>query len=295
MRTPKILTLAVLAAIATTATLAACTTPGMRVSNANRLGLPTFMIPRTMTVDGYQLKAYERTHELGGVATIYIEGSGAVWKKGIRKTLNVTGDPTPENPVGMVLASNDPSKNVIYVGRTCQYGAKKIGADECPTDTLTTKMYAPDMVALYGHVLDDLKTRYRFTGFHLVGFESGGGLATILASERSDVLTLRTVAAILDTETFARAKGMTGFDTSLNPVSRVPDLINMPQHHYLAQFDDVVPNEIYHGYAQAFGDNRCLSYTLVPDVDHTYDWSDTWAGAVKQTVTCMDIFKNQNP
>ncbi len=291
MRTRKILTLAILAALTTTAGLSACTTPGMRTTNANRLGLPTFMIPRTFTVDGYQLKSYERTHDIGGVATIYIEGSGAVWNRG----WNPLKDPTPENPVGMVLASNDPSKNVIYLGRTCQYGMKKIGSDTCPQDTLTTKMYASDMIALYTHTLDALKSRYRFTNFHLVGYESGGGLAAILASERTDVLTLRTVAGILDTETFARAKGLSGYDASLNPVTRVPDLINIPQHHYLAQFDDLVPNEIYHGFAQAFGNSKCLTYTLVPEVDHTYDWSGTWAAAAKQAVTCMDKPLNPTP
>ena len=267
--------------------LSACTTPGMRVSNANRLALPTFMYPRTITVDGYQIKTYERTHALGGVATVYIEGSGNVWGRGF-DLANIMDDPTPQNPVGMVLASNDTGKNVIYVARPCQYGMKKVGADTCPADTLTTRMYAPDMVALYNHVLDGLKSRYRFTKFQLVGYESGGGLATLLASERDDVLSLRTVAGILDTETFARAKGLTGFEVSVNPVTRVPKLIDVPQHHYLAQFDDLVPNEIYHSFAQAFGNNRCLSYTLVPEVDHTYDWAETWAGAAKLAVTCMD-------
>lgn len=277
MRTP-------LFALALAVLLSACSTPGIRQNNANRLAYPVFMIPRTLTVDGYQLKLYERVHDKGATATVYIEGSGEVWHRGF----NPMQDPTPGNPVALALAAQDSGKNVLYVGRTCQYGMKKVGADECPQSTLRNRMFNADMVALYGHVLDEMKQRYRFTGFHLVGFESGGGLATILAAGRSDVLSLRTVAGVLDTDIFAKVRDIQWINESQNPVSVVPQLISMPQHHYIAQLDDVVPNDVYHSFAQAFGDNRCLAYTLAQNTDHTYDWSENWTAFAREPVTCIN-------
>jgi hypothetical protein len=273
-----------LSVLAVTVFLAACSTPGVRQNNANRLAYPVFMIPRTLTVDGYQLKLFERVHDKGTTATVYIEGSGEVWHRGF----NPMSDPTPKNPVALALASQDSGKNVLYIGRTCQYGMKKMGADECPQSTLRNRMFNDDMVALYGHVLDEMKQRYHLTGFHLVGFESGGGLATILAANRSDVLSLRTVAGVLDTDMFAKARDIQWVEASLNPVSVVPQLISMPQHHYIAQLDDVVPNDVYHSFAQAFGDDRCLSYTLVQNTDHTYDWSENWTAFAREPVTCIN-------
>jgi hypothetical protein len=70
----------------------------------------------------------------------------------------------------------------------------------------------------------------------------------------------------VDTTVYTKNVGLEGYEASLNPVNSVPKLITMPQHHYLAQMDDVVPNLVYHSYAQAFGDNRCLQHTVAQNV-----------------------------
>jgi hypothetical protein len=257
--------------------------PGVRETNANRLALPVFMIPRTVTAEPFKLKAYERVHTKNTNAVVYIEDSGNVMVDGTR----FEADPTPKYPVALSLASQDSSTNVIYLGRPCQYRMGMVDAKaECPSTYLTTHMFAPDVLQAYDTALNDLKARYQITGFNLVGAGSGGGLATILAAARKDVLTLRTVAGLLDTQTYARAHKLSGFDASYNPIDSVPDLMNMPQHHYVAQFDDVVPNAVYHSYAQAFGNDRCLGYTFVQNVDHTYDWSSNWTAFAKDPVTC---------
>jgi hypothetical protein len=267
-------------------TLAACATPGVRLNNAQRLAGPVFMLPRTATIDNFQIKLYERMHTRGGAtARVYIEDSGEVLDRGF----NPTKDPTPLNPIGLVLASHDPSPDVIYMARPCQFGSKKPGADECPLDVLKGRVFAPEMIALTNGVLDDIKKRYRVQNFELIGFGTGGGLATILAGERDDVVSLRTVAGVLDTITYAKAHELSGYEASLNPINSVPKLITMPQHHYLAQLDDRVPNLVYHSFAQAFGDNRCLDHTLVQNVDHRYDWGSVWTGLVRAPVTCLEV------
>lgn len=275
---PRSVVLSLLASAA----LAACATPGIRESNANRLALPVFMIPRTITADDFQIKVYERAHAKNDTAIVYIEGSGDVMVDKNRFASN----PTPTRPVGLQLASYDSHKNVIWLARPCQYGTTVAGAKECPVDYLTTRMFAPEVLAAYNAALDEIKARYQLTGFHLVGFGSGGGLATLLAAARPDVQTLRTAAGLLDTATYAKAHNLTGYEQSLNPINSVPQLVDMPQRHYIAQFDEVVPNAVYHSYAQAFGDDRCLGYTFIQNVDHNYDWAENWPAFAREDVTC---------
>ena len=264
--------------------VSACTTisPGVRENNANRLAFPVFMIPRDVAAGPFTLKAFERVHNKGAVADLYIEGSGNV----MVDDTNFEADPTPKRPVGMQLAAMDPNANVIYLARPCQYRKQMAGAKECPTKYLTTDMFAPDVIDAYDKAIDEIKARYEIDAFNIVGFGSGGGLAAILAGKRDDIKTLRTVAGLLDTQTYATAHQLTGYEGSFNPIDSVPALMNKPQHHYIAQFDAVIPNTIYHSYAQAFGDDRCLGYTFIQDVDHTYDWAENWAAFVKEPVTC---------
>lgn len=277
----RTLTSALLAAL----TLSACTgiSPGLRENNANRLAFPVFMIPRDVPAGPFTLKGYERAHERGGMADLYIEGSDNVMVDGTRFEV----DPTPKAPIGLQLAAMDPAKNVIYLARPCQYRLGMKGAEECPVKYLTTDMFSPDVISAYNAALDEIKARYKLTGFNIVGFGSGGGLATILAGQRADIKTLRTVAGLLDTQTYSLAHNLTGYDQSFNPIDSVPNLINKPQHHYIAQFDQVIPNAVYHSYAQAFANDRCIGYTFIQNVDHNYDWSENWAAFVKDPVTCI--------
>lgn len=269
-----------------TAMTGCAATPGVRESNANRLAFPVFMIPRDVNAEMFKLKTFERVYEKGGVANVYFEGSGHPY---VTPTLEDT-DPTPKNPVGLQMASYDPAPNVIWMGRPCQYRMNLVNAkkgDECPTKYLTDAMFAPEVIAAYDAALDDLKSRYGFTEFNLAGYDSGGGLAALIASARTDVLSLRTAAGLLDTQTYASAHGLPAMTASLNPIDATPHLANMPQHHYIAQFDAVVPNAVYHSYAQAINDERCMEYTFIQNVDHNYDWSEHWAAFVKEPVRCM--------
>lgn len=285
MRAPSI---ALTAVLLSTVAVTACSSvsPGMRETNANRLAFPVFMIPRDVVAEPFKLKTYERVYKKGGIASIYLEGSGNPYVTPEQEDVDVT----PKNPVGLQMASYDPSPNVIWMARPCQYRMNLVGAkkdDACPTKYLTDAMFAPEVIAAYSAALDDLKARYKFTGFNLVGYDSGGGLAALLTSARNDVLTLRTAAGLLDTQTYARAHELPAMTASMNPIDATPQLAKIPQHHYIAQFDQVVPNAIYHSYAQAINDGRCIGYTFIQNVDHNYDWSENWAAFVKEPVTCM--------
>jgi hypothetical protein len=67
--------------------LTACSTPGVRQNNANRLAMPVFMIPRVATIDGYQTAL--RTPSGQPVRNHYIEDP-----RGFRSRHELDNSPT---------------------------------------------------------------------------------------------------------------------------------------------------------------------------------------------------------
>lgn len=266
-------------------TTAACSTlsPNWREGNADHLAYPVSMYPRTETAEGVGFRVYERIKG-GPDAVIYIEGAeDAMNNYGIRYSFN----PTPDDVVALKLASFDTYPNMIYMARPCQFRTKVAGYDECPIKKyLGNEMFAPAVIAAYQTAIDQLKTRHHLSNIHLVGYGSGGGIATILAGSRGDVLSLRTVAGLLDTQTFTRIHNMPPMTGSINPIDQAPKLMNMPQHHYIAQDDSLMPATLYHSYKQAFFDNSCLSYTFVRPRDGGKDWTTYWTDWSRDIPVC---------
>lgn len=275
--------LAVLCAL----TLSACSTFSInwREGNADRLARPVFMLPRIISADGFNLKAFERVRARGEMATIYIEGSEDTIGHGLRFKFN----PTPADLGGLKLASFDSAPNVIYLARPCQFRQKVVGFDDCPTELyLGAQMFAPSVIAAYNTALNQLKLRYNLAGFHVVGYGSGGGLAAILASNRTDVKSLRTVEGVLDLETFARRHGLPPYTGSINPVDAALRLQNIPQMHYVRPINGVVPADQFHSFAQAFVDDACVGHRMVQvDENNNVDWTAYWTDWSKDVPVCM--------
>ncbi len=95
----------------------ATTLPYMRAETAQRIAAPAWMLKRDISASPFILRSYERIHDRGGVANIYIEGDGAEYTSPSEWSEN----PTPKNPVALHLASKDNAENVIYIARPCQY------------------------------------------------------------------------------------------------------------------------------------------------------------------------------
>ena len=266
-------------------TTAACSalSPNWREGNADHLAYPVSMYPRTETAEGIEFRVYERIKG-GQDAVIYIEGAeDAMNNYGIRYSFN----PTPDDVVALKLASFDTYPNMIYMARPCQFRTKVAGYDECPIEKyLGNEMFAPAVISAYQTAIDQLKIRHHLSNIHLVGYGSGGGIATILAAGRKDVLSLRTIAGLLDTQTFTRIHNMLDMTGSINPVDMAPHLLNTPQHHYLAQDDALIPSVVYQSYQQAFFDHSCLSSTYVRTRDGGKDWTAYWTDWSRDIPVC---------
>ncbi len=250
----------------------------MRDVTADRIARPAFMAERVVPAGMFDLMAWERIHEDYAPVTLYIEGDGLAWVSPQRVSL----DPTPKNPVGLHIAAMDKSENVVWLARPCQY----IRSEACDAKYWTGARFAPGVIESYMAALDNIKRMYGVPEFHLVGYSGGAAVAALLAAERDDVASFRSVAGNLDHETWTNLHGVSALEQSLNPVDVARDIAHIPQHHFIGGQDEIVPPALYHSWAQASGETDCVRSTLVIEAEHEDGWPAQWPDLLDRELDC---------
>lgn len=260
------------------ASISACDTsskyyakPYLREETADRLAHPVWMVEREIPAGLFSLPVYERMHERHEPATVYIEGDGLVDSK----------NPTPRNPVSLHLATKDKSENLVWMARPCHYNT----IANCDPVYWGNQRFSPEVLTGYNLALDEIKKRYNIEAFHLVGFDGGGAIATILAAQRSDVLTLRTVAANLDPAIYAEEHQIPALD-GLSPIDFAPNLANVPQTHFIGGQDKVISPALLHSYLQAVGPSNCVKYKFIQEAEHEKGWVEKWPELLLEMPAC---------
>lgn len=253
----------------------------MRDQVASRIARPAFMVPRIVPAGPFNLTAWERMHTHRAPATVYIEGDGIAWVSSRTKSL----DPTPKNPVALHLAAMDKSENLAWLARPCQFSGWT-GAGPCPDTYWTGGRTAPEVLSAYHAALDNIKAMYDVTAFHLVGYSGGAAVAALVAAQRTDVLSLRTVAGNLDYATFSQIHGVSPLTDSLDPVSVAPRLARLPQRHFIGGQDRIVPPAIFSSWKQASGPGGCVRSVLIAQNDHESGWVEKWPELLALPVNC---------
>jgi hypothetical protein len=252
------------------------TYPYMRTETAQRIAAPAWMIKRDINASPFLIRAYERIHDRGGVATVYIEGEES----------ETQSEATPLNPVALHLASKDKAENVIYLARPCQYTGMLSPAEKCDQKYWKEGRLSEEVIQSIDTALDEISKRYSITSFDLVGYSSGGAIASLIAARRDDITSLRTVAGILDHEVYSNEIQIEPLNESLNPVSQAPALANMPQYHFIGGRDNVVPPAVLHSYLQAMPPSKCVQTMLLQEASHDDGWVDKWPELLELPVTC---------
>lgn len=285
-RTHKISTLAAL--LVATAALSACYMPtlDMKKQTLTRLAVPTGMMERQIPAKPYLITAFERVSRKGDVATIYIEGGQLVWDDFIKERETAT----PLNPLALHMSTRDLSANVIWLARPCQYTTKLDGS-ACSREEFTSGRFSLSNLRAMNLALDNVQRKYAIKGFHLVGVGDGGGVAVHLAAARKDVLSLRTVAGVVDTDVFAQVYMPEEHEVfvdkaSNNPAIHAAHLASMPQHHFLGEWDDMVGPEMAQNFRHATGNSHCVRVSEVKSVTNDKGWVNRWPDLLKNPVDC---------
>ncbi len=265
--------------------LAGCNQAQTRVESADAFVAGHGLIKIIIQTEQFKLFSYQSITSAEDVATFYIEGDGLAWLNRKR----ISQNPTPENPVSLKLALTDPSANVIYLARPCQYIDLKT-EQHCSSDYWTTKRFAPEIIASIDQAITQIKQRANINKIRLVGYSGGGTIAAILAATRNDVVDLRTVAANLDIELFVRHHEVTPLTGSMNPIDFAKTLINIPQIHFVGEDDDIVTRAITESYIsdlKKYDVNlRCVKVQQIKNTSHAEGWETEWQRYVDEVVRC---------
>jgi len=254
----------------------------MKDDTVKRTALPVFMLERNIPAQDFIIEARERVYEKFKPATVYIEGDGVAFYDDV----SVSDDPTPVDPVALRLAAQDSGANVIWLARPCNITKGWKHGSQCPSDFWTGKRFAPEVIDNYQTVLDNIKATYGIPSFHLVGYDGGAAVATILAAQRSDILSLRTVAGNLDPRTTAELHNVVYSDESLSPIDFAPAVADLPQRHFLGKLDRTTPPAVYNSFAQSVADGHCMNVTMVDNADHVLGWVEQWSVLKDMPLDC---------
>ncbi len=197
---------------------------------------------------------------------VYLEGDGHSWATTTQPSL----DPSPHNLLVPRLAVDDPTPNV-YLARPCQF----VMAPTCQTSLWTDQRFSQAVVDRLSQALDQLKQRYGNREFELVGYSGGAALALLLAAQRNDVTQVQTLAGNLSPRLWAAMKGLSPLDGSLEPLDYRNRLALIPQRHFIAEADSIIPGHLADQYQQALGSplSQCVH---VPGASHDKGWEATW-------------------
>jgi hypothetical protein len=263
--------------------LGGCTTFSLEARHeaATKIASSAALHERVITAGLFNLTVWERAPMAGTPVDLYIEGDGLAWLDAHTKSLN----PTPPSPLALQLAATDRAVNVIYLARPCQYTSWN-GKGACPDLYWSHGRTAPEVIAAYQTALDNIKNTYHVSGFNLIGYSGGAAVAVLVAAERSDVLSLRTVAGNIDYTAFTTLHSISPMDASLNPVKAAPALTSLPQLHFIGGADTVVPAVIFNSWKQASGTSFCVQSVAVPDTSHEKGWVEKWPALLNTPLPC---------
>lgn len=239
------------------------------------------------TLRAYSLKASPKVKTL----TIYIEGDGLAWLSTNRPSAN----PSPRIPTGFNLALQHREKSAVaYLARPCQYVFNQEWRN-CRSAYWTHLRFSPEVIAAMNQAVTYLKHYYHAKYIILVGYSGGGSIATLVAARRKDVIQLLTIAAVLDTDAWAKQKQLTPLYGSLNPAHEWKKVSSIPQTHWVGGKDTVVPKEVTYEFAKHFSATQKPKIIIIPQFDHVCCWEKEWGHlklSVKESVhahTCANV------
>ena len=266
--------------------VAACTTIIDRAGIAEEIAAPAGFTQHRINAGFFSLTTFERVQPGESAVNIYIEGDGLAWID--RRTPSI--NPTPTDPVALRLAAADPSNNVIYLARPCQYSMLADGK-RCPQKYWTSHRFAPEVLEAMNIALNKLKQQYGFTGINLIGYSGGANLAALIAASRGDVVSLRTVAGNLNNSLLNSMHKVSPMPNSLDAIDVAHSLVRLPQHHFYSTNDNVISPEIAYSFAKAAGNSSCIRLSAISGTKHAKGWAEQWPNLYAMRLDCFAPYK----
>lgn len=229
----------------------------------------------------FLLTTYQRlAHTSSSTVHVYIEGDGNSWKSKYK----LSNNPTPKQPLALALALRDPSPNVIYIARPCQYTPLSLDQN-CIAKFWSSHRYAQEVIQATQEVLDSIKAKRQNKDFLLIGFSGGASVAALVASGRQDIKGLITVAGDLDHRALNQHHKTSPLYGSQNPMKVAKKLHQLPQQHWVGSEDAIVPSWIAHRFAKEIN-NQCAQVHTLEGAGHHQGWEAHWQQILQTPFGC---------
>lgn len=225
----------------------------------------------TFASSGFKLQGFHnglRTRQKE--VLVYIEGDGNAWIG--RHSLSA--NPTPRNSLILKLATQDPSPQVFYLARPCQY----IMSAKCHPKYWSSHRFSEIVVASMVTAIDQIKALARADTVNLVGYSGGGALAVLIGSRRNDIGWLVTVAANLDHKAWTQHHNASPLTGSLSALDVATKVAMIPQLHFIGSKDRVMPQHLFMRYADRLKQHNTIILRTIRDYDHKCCWQENWQG-----------------
>lgn len=201
--------------------LSACTT----------LEIPNTYTYKIIKTQNFDLATWQKITNADAPYKIYIEGDG--------NAFNASGypsqDPTPRGTLVRSLAFQDPSSNVIYLARPCQF----IKSAVCAKRHWTTARFAPEIITAEYDAVKQIAETHPVI---LIGFSGGAQIAGLIASAKPDlnVKKIITIAGNLNHEAWTKYHKLPPLNESLSLNDYRAKFQKIPQTHYAGEKDEVI-------------------------------------------------------
>ncbi len=247
-----------------------CSTFLNKASLADHIARKANFTKEYINTGDFTLLSYQRLNKGSDSIRIYIEGDGKAWES----RHELSGDPTPSNPLALRLAILDPAENVAYIGRPGQYPIDDI--EECDSKYWSKLRFAPEVIDAFNKAIDQLKEAAKASQVELVGYSGGGAIAVLVAARRNDVASIRTIGGNLDPKAFCQYHKVDPLEGSLDPMVIAQEISHIPQRHFIGSRDTVVPDAIAWSFVKEEGDRGYDRITIVKGATHTKPWPQRW-------------------
>lgn len=202
--------------------LASCTTTWVA---------PPQFVPQRIKTDDFTLQTYQKNTDSASPVHIYIEGDGHAFDA----YGNPTNNPTPHNTLVRDLAAGNSAPNVAYIARPCQY----IMSPNCNIEDWTVGRFSESAV---NAVRDAIKQIAKNRPVVLIGYSGGAMISGLVIKENPDIDIQKwiTIAGVLNHKDWTEHFN----DTPLYKSKNLNTLPQIPQTHYVAEYDKVVPIQL---------------------------------------------------
>ena len=189
-------------------------------------------------------------------------------KKPLRIYLEGDGNPNPSDQIALYYAQKDPSTNVIYMARPCQWSDDKV-CHEKP-EIYREQRFHPEIIRETQEILLLLINKYQAPYVELVGYDGGATVALNLAY-KIPVKRVITIAGILDTDSYTHQNGLNDMEDAENPADNLMALSQITQIHYVGASDKITPIKVAERFVRQMDHPKSAVVKKVPNVGHS-DW-----------------------